>query len=551
MIESRFRRPPFWIMSGLLAIAAYVRFRSIGFGLPHTQARPDETAIIDPVLALLSGRLPHFYDYPWLFLWVVATAYLGYYAWGAWSGTFGSVRDMLASWPLHWEPFFLIPRIISATVGTLSVLVVFRLGRQLRNQATGLVAALFLAFTYMHVRNSHFGTTDVTMTCLILCAVSLLLDAHRSRSRLGFIAAGIVAGLAAATKYSAVFLVVPMLASHALTVIDAPGRRAEAILDDRVAYFGLGFALSFAIGVPFIVLDRAPFLAAMGELAHALSVGDARLALSNGWLHHLVFSLRYGVGLPLLVIGLCGAVALLWREPRTGVLFLSFPVAYYAVAGSFRLLFFRYVLPVLPFLSVTAAYMVCLAAEWLTARVIAHADRQALFRPAATALLAIAVVGSSVVTVWEFDRVLGADDSRVVVARWFFDNVPTGSTLLQSGSRYGLVQFWDRRFAYKEWRWDGGRRVFLMDGARLSASDRPDWIIVQDSPLPSATQEVVTQLLRADYVRAADFTAFTPADDLIYDQQDAFFVPFAGFDHVVRPGPNFSVYRREGVPVQP
>src|SRR5439155_3555765 len=141
MMWFQFRRPTFWPLMGLLAIAAVVRFRALRFGLPLTQARPDETAIIDPVRTLLAGHLPHFYDYPWLFLWIVAIAYIGYFTWGAAAGTFHSMSDMLASWPLHWEPFFLIPRAISAGTGTLTVLIVFSLGRQLRDDATGLVSA--------------------------------------------------------------------------------------------------------------------------------------------------------------------------------------------------------------------------------------------------------------------------------------------------------------------------------------------------------------------------------------------------------------------------
>jgi hypothetical protein len=58
----------------------------------------------------------------------------------------------------------------------------------------------------------------------------------------------------------------------------------------------------------------------------------------------------------------------------------------------------------------------------------------------------------------------------------------------------------------------------------------------------------VTELLREHYVQMATFTAFSPSDDLVYDQQDAFFVPFAGLEHVVRPGPNFSVYKHDGAP---
>ena len=101
---------------------------------------------------------------------------------------------------------------------------------------------------------------------------------------------------------------------------------------------------------------------------------------------------------------------------------------------------------------------------------------------------------------------------------------------------------------YNEWRWDGFRRVFLLHGKPLSKNKPPDWIIVQDSPLPSSTQDIVTELLQDHYVQMATFTAFSPSADLVYDQQDAFFVPFAGLEHVVRPGPNFSIYKHDGAP---
>jgi dolichyl-phosphate-mannose-protein mannosyltransferase len=546
MIWSQFRRPTFWWLAGLLAIAAFVRFRGIRFGLPHTQARPDETAIIDPVRVLLSGHLPHFYDYPWLFLGIVAIVYIGYFLWGAATGSFASLAAMLASWPVHWEPFFLIPRVISAVAGTVSVLVVFRLGRQVRDDATAIVSALFFTFSFMHVRSSHFGTTDVVMTGLIVAAVSLLIDAHRTRSRGRFCAAGFVAGLAAATKYNAVILVVPMLVSHLLNVWESPDHR-RAWRDPGVFYFGAPFLLAFAVGMPFIVLDRAPFLDAMRELAHALRVGDLRMDLGNGWLYHLTFSLRYDMGVPLLVAGLAGAGLLLWADPRTGILLLSFPLAYYVVAGSIRLLFVRYAMPIAPFLSVTAAYLVCRSASWLATRVSSRAE-PSILTGSLTSVLALAMVWPAAARVWAFDGVLSNTDNRVVVAQWFFDHVPAGQTVLQTGSRYGLVQFWDRRIPYKEWRWDGVRQAFILDGGkRFSTSERPDWIIVQDSPLPSTTQAVVKELMTTGYVRMAEFPAFEASHDLVYDLQDAFYVPLSGFEHVVRPGPNFSVYKHQAV----
>jgi hypothetical protein len=298
--------------------------------------------------------------------------------------------------------------------------------------------------------------------------------------------------------------------------------------------------------MPFVVLDRSPFLDAMHELTHALRVGDVRMDLGNGWLYHLTFSLRYGMGVPLLVAGLAGAGLLLWMEPRTGLLLLSFPIAYYVVAGGIRLLFVRYAMPIVPFLCVTAAYLVCGSATWIASRALRSADRLNPLSAVLTAALAVAIIWPSASDAWKFDRIISATDNRVVVAQWFFDHVPPGNTVLQTGSRYGLVQFWDRRFPYKEWRWDGVRQLFILEGTRrFSKTERPDWIIVQDSPLPSTTQSIVKEVMTDGYVRMAEFPAFSPSEDLLYDQQDAFYVPLAGFDHVVRPGPNFSVYKHE------
>src|SRR5262249_28237215 len=132
------------LLAAIIAVAACVRFWAIGFGLPYTNARPDETIIIDVAFSFLRGNFhPAFFDYPWLYMWSLAVLYLVYYAWGRALGWFTSIPDMLASWRVHWAPFFHISRMFSAVAGTLTVAVVFRIARMLWDDATALVAALF------------------------------------------------------------------------------------------------------------------------------------------------------------------------------------------------------------------------------------------------------------------------------------------------------------------------------------------------------------------------------------------------------------------------
>src|SRR4051794_26646093 len=104
------RRRVFVSLGVILAVAAAVRFWGLSFGLPHTQARPDETHIIDAARTMLSGRLPRFYDYPWLYISALSVLYTAYYVWGAATGSFHAMSDMLASWPKYWLPFFLLSR---------------------------------------------------------------------------------------------------------------------------------------------------------------------------------------------------------------------------------------------------------------------------------------------------------------------------------------------------------------------------------------------------------------------------------------------------------
>jgi hypothetical protein len=277
-----------------------------------------------------------------------------------------------------------------------------------------------------------------------------------------------------------------------------------------------------------VFTDAERFAGAMRDLAHSMRVGQGSLNPDNGWVHHLTQSLRYGLGLPLLIAGVAGAIALGRREPRRAALLFAFPMAYFAVAGSFGNLFFRYMIPIVPFLVVAAAWLVTTAIRRLTPS-----------GPAIAAAAALLVLPSTI-SVIQFDRIASATDNRVLVADWFSRHVKPGESVLQSGSIYGYAQI-DNRI-WSVWTWDRARKAFIVQNRRTVG--RPDWILLQESPLPSLTQEVVTEFLKEDYEFVREFTAYTPGTSRVYDQQDAFFIPFAGFSGVTRPGPNFTLYRR-------
>ena len=107
---------------------------------------------------------PRMFDYPSVYIYFVAGLFALYYFWGLLSGRFSGPSAFAEAFRDHWEPFFLLARGATALMGTLSVGVVHLIAAPLFGTAAGLLSALFLSGAFLHVRDSHYATTDVPLT---------------------------------------------------------------------------------------------------------------------------------------------------------------------------------------------------------------------------------------------------------------------------------------------------------------------------------------------------------------------------------------------------
>ena len=75
----------------------------------------------------------------------------------------------------------------------------------------------------------------------------------------------------------------------------------------------------------------------------------------------------------------------------------------------------------------------------------------------------------------------------------------------------------------------------------------PHLIVVQEHPLGYSTvSDGIRRILADAYELKRTFTALDPSHpSLVYDRDDAFFVPLAGFGGVSRPGPNLAIHARK------
>ncbi|MDA0710109.1 MAG: glycosyltransferase family 39 protein [bacterium] len=347
------------ILFGILVNAAILRFWGLDFGLPNLQCRPDETGVVVKALAFFGGDLnPHFFRYPTLYFYLIAAVFAVYMGVRMLLGTPPAM--LLVEIAVDPSAYVMISRSVSACLGTATVVAVFFLARRVANERTARVAAFLMSVCYLHVRESHFGLTDVSMTFFIVWGAFFILRVLHGGRRSDYVWAGVFTGLSASTKYAGIFLFAALLIAHArvwMTRMAAPVMRSlrAAITDVNIYAAGLFALVAFLALTPFAVLDFTTFWADVAAESAHLNAGHAGLTPGLGWWVHALYTLPGAVGWPVLTGAVFGYLVFLRRDVWTAVVTAGFPILYYLVAGKGQSVFVRYMIPVTPFICVFCA----------------------------------------------------------------------------------------------------------------------------------------------------------------------------------------------------
>jgi 4-amino-4-deoxy-L-arabinose transferase-like glycosyltransferase len=161
----------------------------------------------------------------------------------------------------------------NALLGTLSVGLLWWVGRRWFGPTAGLVAAALLATSELHIAMSRSGLTDVGFTLLFLAALACFVEATNRASLAWALAAGVFTGLAWNTKYHGWFALIPTGA--ALLVVTVQHRQIRARSWGRWAASAM---VAVALYIPWaLFVDSEP-----GGYAGLLSY--QRSMLQGAWL---------------------------------------------------------------------------------------------------------------------------------------------------------------------------------------------------------------------------------------------------------------------------
>jgi hypothetical protein len=301
--------------------------------------------------------------------------------------------------------------------------------------------------------------------------------------------------------------------------------------------FSLAAAVGFFGASPYILIDWSRFLNDIQAVQNTLAIGHDGIVIGRGWSYFGRVVLPAAVGWPMWTAAVAGTLWLLATRLRRSAVLLAFPIAYYLVAGRSLSVFARYILPVVPFVCIIAAWCVVEGVRLaLRTTPLPHAARAAVV--AVAAIITVAPTARQTVLL---DRLLAIADNRLVAAHALADMLRAGEVVYQSGASYGRVPLGldGRGPALTETGYDE-------ETGRFSPAE-PDWVVVQKSPLVtySRVPASLERQLADRFTLVAQFpTGSDSSTARIYDQQDAFYLPLAGLDGIQRPGPSFDVYKR-------
>ncbi|MBI5876023.1 MAG: glycosyltransferase family 39 protein [Chloroflexi bacterium] len=363
-------------------------------------------------------------------------------AWSAWR----SAND--------YDHINLVGRLISALFDTATVFLVFLLGRRIYGPAVGLLGAALSALAVQQIQLAHFYAFDGVTTTVIVAAVYFGVRVVQDGQLSDTLWLGAMVALAIASKFSALPLLAIVGLAHLLRVAPVwtrlhPARPAGALgivahpplwvapvlsievvhAVSRILLCFLFALLIFFAASPFTFLDFNGYVASISEQSEMVR-GTAdfpytRQYINTGlsyWFENWTF---WAAGPALALPSLLGLGLVAWRavRRRAGVgewLMLAWIVPYAAVTMAFQVKFLRYLVPVMPFMTILAGYVVY--------RIARSTSQRPWWRWVRVLPAALAVAGTAAYA-FAFMQIYTQPLTRVTASEWIYRNIPAGKSI--------------------------------------------------------------------------------------------------------------------------
>ena len=293
----------------------------------------------------------------------LAGEYGVYYLLGWIAGVFKSPMHFASAIVADMNPLFLIGRVTTATLGILSIIVTYLIGKKMFNQKVGLISALFFSVIPMHVWVSHLVNTDVPMTFFSLLSLFFIWGIATNGKVYSYAMAGFFIAIAVNCKMLAVPLAVPFLASHFFNWKKNDETVTVFIFSKEIGYTALFFVIGFILSNPAIVVSLPKFIDYFfyrADLYKNFEKFGAIPYSQNAYYDYFVMLRDKEFGLPLFILMVFGVLYSLVKRQKADYILCPLCIAHFLLISNTNFLVQdRYMmLLVPPLLILTARFMI-------------------------------------------------------------------------------------------------------------------------------------------------------------------------------------------------
>jgi len=404
----------------IILLSFLVRIWGIDFGLPYKHI-VDEEAIVYRAFYTGANQLqPLRYIYTPFVPYIVLFEYGIFFTAGYILGFFGSTSEFFISYLKDPTTFFLIARVTLALFGVATVWLVWIIGKKFFNEVVGVIAALFLAFTFLHVKESHYIKEDVIAGFFVLTTFYFSLKIMKYGKLKSYMWAGITFGFALGAKYQSALILPVILASHFL--------RAKKVELKKLASFSFTAFLAYVLTNPYIIIEPKTSIqglieeSALGRIIYPLHLQSKSVLWWFATEH-----VPQGLGWSLFFAGLGGFIVCFWlglkyKTKRNYILIPLLPLIFFISLELWTNVHFaRYAVSVLPFFALGAAILLVFLGEK-----IKKPKAKIVFLVLGSLLL---ILPSFTRTI-KFNRLITSSDTRAQSLGWVGQNIEEDTKVL-------------------------------------------------------------------------------------------------------------------------
>ncbi len=343
-----------------------------------------------------------------------------------------------------------VGRALSALADLATLVALALLARALYGDKTALLAAALYAFAVLPIQHAHFFVVDSFATVFVAWTLCFAVCAVQYRRPWLLLPAGLMTGLAVASKIS----VWPLAGIVGLAALlhrqpseEGPAHYRFALLlapAIAVVFSGILAALAFRITQPyaftgpdFFGVHISPNWMNLMKDAQELASGVRDVPFGHQWTARtpIIFPLSnmlfWGMGLPLGIAAWIGWGVMGWQLVRKRewqhVLIWAWGTLFFLYQGTQWVKSMRYLLPVYPVFTVFGAWVLVRGATWAWTWSRPLQLRRKVVRGTLLILPGLILVGT---LVWAlaFLQIYSRSLTRVEASRWMYNNIPTTVT---------------------------------------------------------------------------------------------------------------------------